>query len=281
MTVEHELRRLFRLDELTVSVGPAAPFLIVAGARGIRHRRRVRTVIGVAAAATVLVAGGIASAGGLDGHPLPPAASPAHAGTTTPGPDGVTRDGDPNVGISPAPEPTATPRPAWTQPDRKRSTGEPSSPARTRGNSTMASPSASGILLAPNGYRQLTVGMTLAQAKNTGLLGADTGTGSPGVCEQYGLVDLGRTLGTVLVSDRDGVVEIAATSGHTAAGVGTGDTVAEVTAAYPAAERNRDGYRVATTSGRAFLFAVATDDPGLIGALRLLAATSDCPLAAG
>ncbi|PXY34894.1 hypothetical protein [Prauserella endophytica] len=267
-----ELRRLFDDDRLDVRPVAGAGDAIVAGARRRRRRRAAVASGGGTLAVLVLVGGGLAltTLRGGDDQPQPPVAAMPQTTTTT------SALGSPSAS-SASPErsePTLGESQAPPSPEQQ----SPQSPP-TRSSTSAASTSASVYIdrpmLRPDGYRQLTLGMSYQEAAATGLLGPAESTTPPAenACATYAVTDGTNAIDDVTISRANGIVRFRAADAATPQGIGAGSSLDQLRSAYSDLAVESNGYSASASAGARYSFVVATET---VTELQLVARDSDC-----
>ncbi|GAB2980346.1 hypothetical protein GCM10017788_14500 [Amycolatopsis acidiphila] len=243
-----------------------APARILTGARRARRRRTALTATGGVLSAVVLVGAGLVL-GQLRS---------THTDTAAPVLQPTVSDTASSAPLTPAP--LVPPPGSPSSGEASGSVGQ-SSPSQTAGRASpppAAPPSSatrslniplvSGPVLGPNGYSKLVLGMSFADAKQTGLLaGADT---PPTGCADYTLTEGTAGVRNVTISDTLGIVSFEASGAHTPERIRVGSTKDELEAAYPALGKSGGGYSAAAGSGSSYLFMV--DDRNRVASLLLV-----------
>lgn len=246
--LDAELRRLFADERLGLQPEAGAPEAIVAGARRIRRRRTALTSAG-GVTMTVLVVAGVMTVSGLHPHAktvvaggnVTPAGSGAAVPTFTlvPPPDtssttaGATRA--PGVTLVPPPvESRAQTLPPPPSAKSSQTSSDGSSSDTTQPFSTTAGPQ-----LDPDGYGNLKLGMTEAEAEAQGVI--LTRTGGTEACSSYDVSGSGvPSPGAIAISINMGLVVIAPSAPvHTPEGIGEGASKSDVYATYADASENQ------------------------------------------
>ncbi|WP_236790206.1 hypothetical protein [Amycolatopsis sp. GM8] len=270
---DDELRRLFADERLDVHAGEDAPARIVAGARRIRRRRAAVTAASGAVTVVALVTAGLLLGPlRLSGHTTNEA-SPLErsaAGTV-----------ESSASVSQIPiNPPAPGVPSSSEPSSSTETPPSSSQTATRTPSSSKPPTSTaarsqtlpivpGPVLGPSGYSKLTLGMSFADAKDSGLLAnADT---APSGCATYKLTEGSSGVSTVTISDTNGIVGFDATGAHTPERIRVGSTKDELETAYPNLNKSGSGYAADAGSGGSYLFAI---DGNRVSGLSLVASAS-------
>lgn len=214
MDLDDELKELFSSDRLDVAVRADAEDIIVAGARRVRRRRiAAATASGVLGVVIAVVAGFIVAGGNPDA--MPPATS-----TTTPRPAATS----PSITSLPSQTSAAAPPLGTSTTDAP----PPKPPPHTK-PSTPRPPDLNYEVVGPTGLRSLTLGQTLEEAQDTGLVGNPTDTNSS--CSVYELISDDRIAGVVYFTTT--VQAIFAYPVQTPEGVGNGWTIEQAKAVYP------------------------------------------------
>lgn len=165
-------------------------------------------------------------------------------------------------------------------------TSSPSALPTSGSTATPAPPAGSAGVLGPDGYRDLRLGMTLAQARATGdfaLVGVPDGSVTTG-CAGFRFAGRppaqGQGPGDITVdgyySARRGLAAIFARPGMaTPEGIGLGSTWAEVRKAYPHGRFNADHYWIVSTgAGTAYEFGI--DHTHTVHEMDVMRTDQDC-----
>lgn len=269
--LDAELRTLFDDDRLDLRPRPGAGTSIVAGARRVRRRRAALTGGGVSAVVVAMVGGAV-----LLNNPPPPqqaAAPPAAAGTSLainpPSPP------VPAVSVPASAEPPLS-APAVEDEPRLDSSPTVSSAPVTVGPPTDATSFQAAVapVLGPDGYGNLTLGMSFSDAVATGSLRAEEDSPPPAEgCGTYQLSEGDGAVRKVVVSGEQGIVTFSASGARTPEGIGSGSSTGEVEQAYPDVQRGSATYSAPTGSGGNYVFYVADDQ---VDSVQLIAPEVSC-----
>ncbi len=160
-------------------------------------------------------------------------------------------------------------------PVSKPSTGGGSDPAKPVAATTQASTAA--VVLGPHGFGKLKLGMTVAQAKSTGLLGQKKFADS---CDGYDLAAHPTPANSVglYFSKKHGLVAIFAQDKMvTPQGIKLGTTINHVKSIFPKAENGTHGLQIPVPGNKsAYYSIVPTDDAKRVGELALATTNQDC-----
>lgn len=160
-----------------------------------------------------------------------------------------------------------------TTPVSKPSTGGGTDPAKPIAATTQAT----SAILGPNGYGKLKLGMSVAQAKATGLLGKKKFADS---CDGYDLAAHPTPADSVglYFSKQHGLVAIFAQDKMiTAQGIKLGTTMKHVRAVFPKAESGPNGLQIAVPGNKsAYYSIIPTNDTKTVGELALATTNQDC-----
>lgn len=220
MDLDDELRRLFTSDRMDVAVRPDAKEVIIAGAGRLRRRRiTTATAGGALVVVGAVVAGLLLASGGRDA--MPPA-------TITPTTERLT-----SSAVSPSSEVTSTSRTS-SSPAQPGTLDAPpaqntSPPTGTSDARVTDPPDTDAPVVGPTGYRGIRLGMTLQEARATGLLG-DPIYEAEGGCPSYPLL-IDGPFASASISDTVQAIYTSAT--QTPEGIGTGATFEQLRAVYP------------------------------------------------
>jgi hypothetical protein len=281
--LDAELRRLFADERLGLRPAAGAPQAIVAGARRIRRRRTVLTSAG-GVTMTVLVVAGVMTVSGLHPHAktvvaggsVTPAASGAVVPTFTLVPPPDTSPTAP--GATRAPGVTLVPPPvesrAQTLPPPSSNPGQTSSDGASA-DTTQAFSTTEGPQLDADGYGNLKLGMTEAEAQAQGVV--LTKTGGTDVCSSYDVSGSGvPSPGAIAISVNKGLVVIAPSAPvHTPEGIGQGASKSDVYATYTDASENQTtGLSASASPVSTYRFSL--DDSELVENVNLNSTDQDC-----
>jgi hypothetical protein len=163
---------------------------------------------------------------------------------------------------------------------------KPSTTPSTGGGSDQAKPAvatkttdkpATGKTLGPTGYGKLKLGMSVAQAKATGQLGA---LKRSDVCDGYDLAGYPTAANSVglYFSKQYGLVYIGAQSTmSTPEGIKLGTTINHVQSIFPKAENGINGLHIPVPGKKsAYYTIIPTPDAKRVGELALATTTQDC-----
>jgi hypothetical protein len=282
--LDAELRRLFGDERLGLQPRAGAPEAIVAGARRIRRRRTVLTSAG-GVTMTVLVVAGVMTASGL--HP--------HAKTVVAGADvtpAATDLAGPTFTLVPPPDTSSTTAGASRAPGVTLVPPTVESQARTLppppsakapqtssdGVSTDVPPPFStmeGPQLDSDGYGNLKLGMTEAEAESQGVV--LTRTGGTEACSSYDVSGSGvPSPGAIAISINKGLVVIAPSAPvHTPEGIGPGASKSDVYATYvDATENQTTGLSASASPVSTYRFSL--DDSETVENVNLNSSDQDC-----
>lgn len=242
--LDDKLRRIFSGENLTIPVADNATRSIVVGARKLRRRRIVAATTGAAVVIGGAALAGVAFAGIGRQHAVSVASPPLVTSTSATGyaEPTATSNSLPDIDI-PSPTISATPPTVSSTAQRPRvSTSVPT----TNSSTAPAEP----IVLGPDGFRQLKLGMTEQQAQATGMLEGNS-ISTDLVCTQYKFNDNNASQVTVYISRQGGVVAIGGNFGtRTAEGIGIGANTGQLKRAYPNLIQRGNGTYIAKVSGR-------------------------------
>ncbi|MBO0839638.1 MAG: hypothetical protein J2O49_02320 [Sciscionella sp.] len=242
--LDDELRRLFTGDNLTIPVAENAASSVVVAARKLRRRR----IVGATTGAAVVIAGaalaGVALAGIGRPHNASVASPPLVTSSSAPSyaEPLPTSNSVPSIDI-PSPTISATPPAASTTQPR---------PSITTSMQATSAPTAPNepIVLGPDGFRQLKLGMTEQQAQATGMLEGNS-ISTDLACTKYQFSGTNSDRVTVYVSHQFGVVAIGGDLGtRTAEGVAIGTNTGQLKRTYPDLVQRDAGTYVARIAGR-------------------------------
>ena len=239
MDLDDELRQLFTSERMDVAIRPDANEVIVAGASRVRRRRIATATAGGALAVVAAVVASVVLTGG-DRDAMPPA-------TGTP-----TTDHSTSSAMSSS-ETTMSTNRTTTSTSRAGTGNTPpvqnTAPSTgTSGTSVTDPPDPGHPVIGPTGYGGIRLGMTLAEAKATGLLGEPSHEAEGG-CPSYTLLVDGP-YAAASISD---TVQAINTSGtQTPEGIGQGATFEQLKAVYPELQNQTvepNGYALVAAPG--------------------------------
>lgn len=130
------------------------------------------------------------------------------------------------------------------------------------------------VWLGPRGYGVLRLGMSYAEIRQTGML-AHPGAPPPTGCARYRLAEAGGEVRDIVVSARDGLAVVTASTASTPEGVSVGSAREQVERSY-AVDRAGDAarYTIATGAGGYYRVTIGADDR--VSRLQLVNANQDC-----
>lgn len=128
--------------------------------------------------------------------------------------------------------------------------------------------------LGPRGYGVLRLGMSYAEIRQTGMLAHPAAPPATG-CARYRLAEAGREVREIVVSARDGLAVVTASTASTPEGVSVGSTREQVERSYPV-DRSGDAarYTIATGAGGYYRVTIGADDR--VSRLQLVNENQDC-----
>lgn len=215
MNLDDELHRILSDDRLNVAVQPGAEERIVAGAQRLRRRRMATASTVGALAVAVLVGGGIVLANAGRDDALPPAER-----TSTTAPTTTTGTSSTSQPLTSSAAPSDKPKPPADDPETTVST-------RT------APPKTTGMQIGPNAFGVLWLGMPFDEAVAAGGTEGSPPDPNSGCVGGYPLLLNGEPAGEVSFGPDGKVMALWPTvDQHTADGVSTGWTAAQVQAVY-------------------------------------------------
>lgn len=276
-----DLRRLFADERLDVPAAPGAQRLVVAGARRVRRRRDFTVIAAGGCVVIALLAVGVVFAEPLGHNPddeviaLPTTTSQQPADRPSAGRTAV---GTPSISITDALDhgPAARPTPTELPELPGQLPGRPAADEPTSGGETPAEPPViypAGPRLGPDGYEDLTLGMSFADAQATGRLAE--GSEPPTGCATYRLAEGANWIDSLIISETYGLVRLTASGARTPQDQGNGSTIEELKAAYPDGWENKSSYTAPTGSGGRYEFALG-EDAVVLGFYLHTEAKHDC-----
>lgn len=251
--IASQLERLFDDPRLDVAPAAGATDAVVRGARRVQRRRRVAYAAGGTTAAALVLVGGLTLALGGAGQTNEAASPPPQLTATTSPPAATT---------------TTSPRPSWksstahaTTAGKARTTSAAVHHRRPRGNpapeptTTPPAPSEDAQVqplknpvLGPDGYGDLKIGMSLDDAKATGML-EESPDGA-----RYTLKEGSRNIAWASFTDDQKLGCLYANEVRSPESIGVGSPDEQVEKTYPDGARSDDAER-----GRTFYSAAAGD----------------------
>ncbi|MBK1784423.1 hypothetical protein [Prauserella cavernicola] len=268
-----ELRRLFGDERLDMNPRADSGKAIVAGAQRRRKRRAAMATGGGTLAVLALVGGTLAVStlrGGDEPANVPPAAMPQTSPTTSQALSSPSSSVDATQSEAEEPGPSGSAEP----PDA------PASPPESSWSSASSSPPSMGTkfvdpTLGPEGYRELSLGMSFGDANSTGLISTTRmmppSSGTP--CSTYRVSDGTDAVSDVTISEANGIVRFRAAEAKTADGIGAGSSLEQLRSTYPDLTTESSGYSASAGANARYSFAV-TDET--VTDLQLVAVSSDC-----
>ena len=266
--LEQRLRALFADERLDLPPPADAGSAIVAGAQRLRRRRHSMAVTSGVVAAAVIVSGGLAvfKIQSQDNAAVMSAGPPE---LSVKPPDNLTPGIPPQVSSPTTPSTQQTQAPASGTDTRTQKTTTHASTTTPQ-----APPVTTGPLLAADGFGQLKLGMTEADAAAQGI--TFTNKQPFGACELFDAQGNGVPgAASVAISAAHGLVMVnPAEAAHTPEGIGAGSSKSQVLAAYPGAS-NEPGMLIAPARSISE-YHFALDGKGIVTATLLYSTNQDC-----
>lgn len=256
--LDAELRRLFDDERIGLRPRHDAAETVVAGARRLRRRRTVAAGGGGTLAVLALVGGSL-----LLGGQRPPAETPDARIAAPPASTGaslastsaeVTSQPEQMSPPGSAPEKTSSQRAEPRTSSSRESTEQAASSALPEASALLAAPT-----LGPQGYHQLTLGMSYRDAEATGMLAGPVKAPPEDACSTYQLAEGTVAVHDVTISGTAGVVMFRAAEAVTPEGIGAGSSLERLRATYSDLTAESTGYS-ATAGPAARYFFTASDD---------------------
>lgn len=251
--LEQHLRALFDDDRLAVRAAPGARDAVVAGARRARRRRELAVAGSGVAVVVIAAAGGLLltapPSGDKSGTALAPGASLSAAASSPSAPP-------PQVERKPEDSPAETVEPSTTG-EIARETRPSSTPPPEPSSEPPRVPMTAGGPIGPSGFADLELGMSFAQAQQTGYIAPDAP--APQGCTSYSLTTGTEFVSAVLISESGLGRFVAAEGGRSPEDEGIGSPIEELQAAYPAGKEEGGEFSAETGTGARYVFTMGED----------------------